>query len=245
MVEFMDAHPDTGVLGCRLRYPNGEVQLTAHGDTRWQDHLFQAVGLHLLLPRSPMFGHGDCTHLPLESDSLVSEVGYVAGAALMVPTSTLPSVGFLDERIRFTGEDWEWCRRYAAHGYRVMYFAGTQIIHYHGMSTIRYAGRDRNLVRWKSIMHMTATSHYVYRKLHPDATLRILLFSIAFRLHWLTRVVSHGVLRPLMRRRLERGVVRGFWDGATMTYRRLAERFLDLDAPPTQAMPSPPRTLRS
>ena len=231
MVEYLDRNQDVGVLGCRLRYPDRRVQLTAHGDIRWQDHLFHALFLNRIFPKTRTFGHVDCTYLDLETDDLAVEVDWVAGAGLMVRRSYMQRVGLLDEKILFTGEDWEWCRRFFITGYRIVYYTGAQIIHYHGVSTIRYEGPEANKVRERSVMYMTATTHYVFRKLHTTRFIKIIFFSLAYRLHWLSRGIVHGLLYLIRSksRRHNIGTIRGFFKGAFMTYKGLSQRFLAQD----------------
>lgn len=229
MVEYMDAHADVGVLGCRLVYPSGAVQMSAHGDPDWYDHLFHSLYLNRLMPKSCIFGNTDCTYLDFQAKDLAVEVGYVAGAALMVRTASLGEVGLFDEKIFLCAEDWEWCRRFARHGYRVFYYSGAEIVHYHGMSSIRSVSPNRDLVRQRSVLYLTASSHYVYRKLHAKQPFRILAFTFCFRLHWLSRLLGHGVLYLIGDSKANLGVIRGFFEGAVLPYRHLAVQYLNSD----------------
>ena len=55
MAHYMDLHPDVGVLGCRLRYPDRRVQMTAHADIDWYDHLFHSLYLNRIFPKNRIF----------------------------------------------------------------------------------------------------------------------------------------------------------------------------------------------
>lgn len=228
MVAFMDHYCNVGVMECRLRLPNGTVQHTAHEDLKWQDYLFASFFLNQLFPRSRIFGRINCTYLDYEADNLVFDVGWVAGAALMVRTESIAHVGLLDERIFTTCEDWEWCRRYYSSGYRVVYYTGAEIIHYHGMSTVRYVGTDRNKVRKYSILRMSAGTYYVFSKLHAGRSFKIFLFALAFRLYCFSRVIALGLRNLLYPRKADYGTFRGYLVSAIMSYKFLGKQYLRL-----------------
>lgn len=226
MVAFMDARPDVGVLGCRLRYPNRKIQPTAHEDYCWQDYLYSALFLHRLFPRSRVFGRMACTYVNYEADDLAFETGFVAGAALMVRSAHLKEVGLLDERVFTFAEDWEWCRRFANHGYKIVYYTGAEIIHYHGLSSFYYSGKDSDKVRERSILRWTAAAFYVFRKLHPYASSDVMLFDFAFRLRCLSRTLAFG-LRCLLRPRIgDYGMFRGYLACIFVSYQFLRQKYL-------------------
>ncbi|MHB0877604.1 MAG: glycosyltransferase family 2 protein [Anaerolineae bacterium] len=226
MVLFMDGHPGVGVLGCRLRYPDGTAQHTAHEDQTWQDYFYAALFLHRLLPRSRRFGRINSTWLDYEADDLAVPTGWVAGAALMVRTSQLSEVGLLDERLFAFSEDWEWCRRHAAHGNEVVFYTGAEIVHLHGMSSARYVGPRSSEVRRRTILRMAAGAQYVYRKLHPHASLDTALFDASFRLFCLSRVVALGLGSLLRLCRADRGTLEGYLISVLMSYGSLRKHYL-------------------
>lgn len=226
MVNFMDNNEDVGVLGCRLRLPNGVVQHSAHEDFVWQDYLYSAFFLHKLFPRSRKFGRINCTYLNYNQDNLIADVGWVAGTGLMIRTDTLKKVGLLDEKIITTGEDWEWCRRFAKNGYRVVYFTKAEIIHYHGVSTINYEGSDRKFIRKKSVMRMIASAHYVFRKLNAKNPVCMFLYNLTFRLHCLSRAILFGLRNVLNPKSSDPGSFLGYLSGIFASYKLLCNQYL-------------------
>ena len=226
MVEFMDNNQDVGVLGCRLRLPNGVVQHSAHEDVCWQDYLYNAFLLHRLFSKSKIFGRINCTYINYNEDNLVVDTGWVAGAGLMVRTSSIKKVGLLDERIITTGEDWEWCRRFANHGYRIVYYTGPEIIHFHGVSTINYVGKDRYKIRKKSIMRAIAASHYVFRKLNVEKPANVFLFNLSFRIYCLSRALVFGLRNIIKPKSADYGSFLGYLIGVFINYRSLCKHHL-------------------
>lgn len=226
MVAFMDGHSDIGVLGCRLRFPNGAVQYSAHADVCWWDYLFAAFCLHRLFPRSRLLGRINCTYLDYDNNNLAVDVGYVVGAALMVRVNDLGKVGLLDERIIISSDDLEWCRRFAAHGYRIVYYTGAEIVHYLGMGTYRYVGAERDAIRELSVLRILTSTRYVYRKLHGREPLGLLLFNFSHRLFCLSRVLTHGLQNLIFPKKADWGTFRGFWRSVWLPYKVMARRYL-------------------
>jgi GT2 family glycosyltransferase len=230
MVAFMDDNIDIGVLGCRLRLTCGTVQKTAYEDVSFWDYLFSAFYLHRIMPHSRIFGRSKSSYLDYEANNLVIDTGWVVGAALMVRTALINKIGLLDEKIVTFGEDWEWCRRFAAKGYRVVYYSGAEIIHYLGASSINYMGKDRDRIRKRSIMHATAGTHYVYRKLHKDGYCKIALFSLAFRIHCFSRVIALGLLNIIQPDRADYGSFRGYLESVFISYKSICKKYLRFES---------------
>ena len=100
-----------GILGCRLRYPDGRVQ-HAGG---WVN------------PR------GEGAHFrddpPSDANGL-TDVAFVTGACLAITRACLEEIGPLDEGFgRAYFEDVDWCYRARRAGYRVVYFGQAELIH--------------------------------------------------------------------------------------------------------------------
>ena len=133
MIAFCEAHPDTGLLGCKILNPDGSLQLACRRSfpTPWVAFT-RLSGLSRLFPNSRLFGRYNLTYLdPDES----YEVEAVSGSMMMVRAEVLDDVGYLDESFFMYGEDLDWCYRIRAGGWKVRYFAGTQIIHFKGESS--------------------------------------------------------------------------------------------------------------
>jgi hypothetical protein len=67
------------------------------------------------------------------------DVDWLMGSALMTSRKAIEKVGLMDSRFKMYMEDTDWCRRFWEKGYRVVYFPGSQMYHYHGRGS---AGRS-------------------------------------------------------------------------------------------------------
>ena len=98
--------------------------------------------------------------------------GYLQGACLLIPRSTLETVGLLDETFHFFCEDADYSLRVRAAGLRLAVAEGTRILHY-GSSTIGTTGRLQSawyressvvfLRKWRSFPLARALGPFLFR----------------------------------------------------------------------------------
>lgn len=133
--EFMHAHPDTGMMSCKVLNPDGTLQLACRRSfpTPWVAFT-KLTGLSALFPGSKIFGRYNLTYLPEDE---TNEVEAISGSFMIVRREALAQVGLLDEDFFMYGEDLDWCYRMRAAGWQIHYFPGTQIVHFKGESSRR------------------------------------------------------------------------------------------------------------
>ena len=142
------AEPSIGVLGCRMIFPDGALQYTAR---RFRSIGWELLDLFRFLPY--MLPYKKRANLMLGKYFRHDEdkdCDWVNGAFFFLPVSLiqeLPAMK-LDERFFMYGEDQLWCEQARAHGYRILFFAGTTIIHINSGST----SRDKQLQLRKTMM---------------------------------------------------------------------------------------------
>ena len=141
MVAFMEAHPETGAVGCRILNPDGTFAPESRRAFPTPSTAFYRVsGLSRLFPRSPRFGRYNMTFLPRDE---VCEVDALSGSCMMVrreaiwgtPEGDRRGAGLFDESFFMYGEDLDWCYRIQQAGWTIHYTPTTQIVHYKGEST--------------------------------------------------------------------------------------------------------------
>jgi GT2 family glycosyltransferase/glycosyltransferase involved in cell wall biosynthesis len=134
-VSELDADPRVGVVGCRLVYPDGRIQFEgARRAYRVRHLLWEALYLHALFPRSPMFAHqlmGDDDHLG------VGDVEAVSGAFLMTPRRVALQLGGLPDDLFMYHEDLAYCIRARGAGLRVVYRGDVETVHHGAASSSR------------------------------------------------------------------------------------------------------------
>ena len=131
LVAFADEHPEAAVVGPRLSNPDGSLQRSVRGfPTLWRlatEYLF----LRKLAPRSQFlngFYAGGFEH------DEVREAEFLMGACLLVRREAVEQVGPLDESFFLFSEETDWCYRFVAAGWKVLFFPGAECVHVGGGS---------------------------------------------------------------------------------------------------------------
>ena len=151
MVRFMDGHPDAGIAGARLVYPDGTLQPSCRTFYTLPVVLLRRTFLGKLFPNSSIVRD----HLMLDWDHESSRpVDWVIGASMMVRREAYERVGGMDERFFLYLEDVDWCSRMQKHGYRVYYVADAEMKHHHRRESARLLP-DRKLMA-----HLFSTFRY-------------------------------------------------------------------------------------
>jgi GT2 family glycosyltransferase len=131
MVAFMDAHPDAGVAGCRLYYPNGKLQPSCSSFPSLSTEFYLLTSLDRLLARSPIFGRYWMTCRDFNS---VREVDVVMGAFMIVRRQAIEKAGLLDETFFMYSEEVDWCYRIRRNGWKIYYVPHAEATHIWGGS---------------------------------------------------------------------------------------------------------------
>ncbi len=155
-LKYLNEHREVGMVGCKILNPDGSLQLSCRRSfpTPWVAFT-KVIGLSSLFPKSRLFGRYNLTFLNSEE---TAEVEAISGSFMMVRRETIDQVGFLDERFFMYGEDLDWCYRIWQSKWKIVYFPGTQIIHYKGRSA-EEAPFD-NLRVFYNAMHLFVQKHF-------------------------------------------------------------------------------------
>ncbi len=176
IVDFMESHPDVGIGGCYLYYPDGRSQPSFYRFTTLTNALGRAWLLHFLLPRNSLTA-------PFFTDYLTPRrpVQRVCGGAMVVRREVVDQVGRFDESFFLYSEDEELCLRAAKEGWGIAPVPHTQVIHHHDQS-------GKKNIR-QAIYSSYRSQLLLYRKYHPlykTVLLRLIQFiGLAVRsLYW-------------------------------------------------------------
>jgi len=140
-LDYIEKNKDVAILGCKITYPNGEIQtsnnafpnlLTEFIHTSGLARVFsnpkarKALGKHL----GRILGRTINEYLRVYWDSdQVRSVDWVTGACMLVRREALEEVGLLDEHFFMYYEDTDWCLRMTKKGWKIVYFPDMNVVH--------------------------------------------------------------------------------------------------------------------
>lgn len=150
-VKYMDAHPEVGIMGCKVLLPDGKLHEAA------RRRFPNPVNAFLRLFGLRKFSSYNYRNIPVDQEM---EVDSVVGAFLLIRRAAIDKIGLLDEEFFMYGEDLDWCWRVKEAEFKVMYYPGAEITHYLYGSSKAVAFRS---VRWAH-----AAMKIFYRKHYAD-----------------------------------------------------------------------------
>lgn len=148
LVRFLDEHPDVGVVGPSLVFPDQRPQPSCGpGPNTWTEILSKTM-LHRLLPG-----------LRTKAPAATCRVDWVTGAALCVRRDLALALGGLDEAMFMFYEDLDLCARVREAGSKVFFVATHPIVH--------IGGATRRYVEAESLVQSYLSSEHFFSKHGP------------------------------------------------------------------------------
>lgn len=181
MVLFMEQHPEIGMLGPQIIDSNGNLQRSCMGFPTLWNTFCRAVALDTIFPKVKIFGKYLMT--PWQHNT-IRDVDVINGCFWMVRHETLWRVGLLDERFFIYAEDKDWCKRFWAAGWKVVYFPNARAVHYGGASS------SQAPIRFYIEMHRANLQYW--KKHHARPTQ--IGFLIIMVLHHIIRLIGELIL---------------------------------------------------
>jgi O-antigen biosynthesis protein len=156
MVDFMRAHPEAGLAGCKLLNGDGSFQLSCRRGfpTPWASFT-KLFGLAGLFPSSKLFARYNLTYLPVDA---TYEVDALGGAFMMLSRQAYEATNAFDESFFMYGEDLDLCYRAKQAGFKIFYVHSTATVHFKGESTRRSALNEVKV--FYEAMHVFVKKHY-------------------------------------------------------------------------------------
>jgi exopolysaccharide biosynthesis polyprenyl glycosylphosphotransferase len=152
LLSFMENHPDCGVSGPKLSYPDGKLQYSCRTYQTFKTILFRRTILGNIFPGSKVLRD----HLMLDWDHCQErEVDWLQGSALMVRRSSINQTGPMDERYFLYFEDVDLCYRMKNGGWKVRYVPQAEVIHYY-----RRASYGKSIFNRDLLVHLTSMLRY-------------------------------------------------------------------------------------
>jgi hypothetical protein len=130
-VEMMDKHPKAGLGGGELLTPEGVRQVSARRFPCLWDEFFKLSGLAFRFTKNSYFGR---LMRGAEDPTLASEVDWLTGAFVFIPSAVFKKLGGFDERFFMYFEEVDLCKRMRASGLTIQYWPHVKCLHLGGAS---------------------------------------------------------------------------------------------------------------
>ncbi|NJK40822.1 MAG: glycosyltransferase family 2 protein [Acaryochloridaceae cyanobacterium SU_2_1] len=162
LIQFMDTHPQVGMCGAQLLFPDGSIQPSPRRFPTPGSTLARRTPLRLFLRQSALNQH----HLMQDLDhSQTQAVDWLLGACMFIRREVLATVGPLDEGYFLYVEDIDWARRMQSSGWQIYYVPTAQIVHHH------IAVSDKKLWSRYTWLHSQSMIRYARKYLLPKLPL--------------------------------------------------------------------------
>jgi len=133
--DYLLTHPEVGIAGARVCWPDGALNSGPHATPSPLGELASASRVGRLKQRFGRAAHD------LESPAV--DCDWVSGAAFCVRREVFETVGLLDEGYFLYFEEVDFCVRAKRAGWRVIYLRDAQVTHHEGQATGIHDGRRK------------------------------------------------------------------------------------------------------
>jgi GT2 family glycosyltransferase len=141
LVGTLDADPELGATGPRLRYPSGEVQPSRRRFPTVATLFLESTQLQRFWPDNAVLRRYYVQDRPGDAPQ---DVDWLVGACLCLRAAAVRQVGFFDERFFMYSEEIDLCQRLRAAGWRIRYVPTAEVGHLEGGSSrADLAARDQ------------------------------------------------------------------------------------------------------
>jgi len=133
LMEYMDAHPEVGLVSPLILNQDGSVQRSCYPHRTYRGEFLSALGLNGFIERLVRAEGGNAVGRPDADGAASAQV--MIGCFWLVRRDALDEVGLLDEGLFFYGDDFDWCGRFAKSGWQVKQQQRARAVHLGGGSS--------------------------------------------------------------------------------------------------------------
>jgi GT2 family glycosyltransferase len=178
LIQFMETHPEVGLCGPLLTYPDGTHQSSRRRFPTLSVLFLESTWLEKYAPRRILRHY----YQQDIADTITQQVDWVTGSAMMIRHEVWKQVGGLDEGFFMYSEELDWCRRIKASGWHIMYVPQAKVIHHEGKSSEqviaeRHIYFQTSKIRYCRLYHSSFTAFVLHHWLRLQYICQILLES--------------------------------------------------------------------
>ena len=172
MFDFIEQHPEAGLVTCKLFEGNGQVQKNCRSFplTPFDTMFSRASLMTKLFPNNSISQRVTLSDWNYDSRR---QVDWVSGACMLIRREVLDRVGVFDDNYFMYWEDTDLCKRIRDAGWQIWFLPEPQIMHFTGKGGGKRSLKLRLFMMFA--MHRSAyyyfLKHYYHNIFHPMAVL--------------------------------------------------------------------------
>jgi GT2 family glycosyltransferase len=128
LFNFMESHPDVGVVGPKILYPNERLHPSCWKFMTLTVAILDAFQITLYFPGNSFSKR---YHYDYWKHNYIREVDWITGAAFMTRRDIYQKLNMLDEQFFIYSEDMDYCFKAWKAGYKVLFNPNAIVIHHH------------------------------------------------------------------------------------------------------------------
>jgi len=128
-LSFADAHPEAGVVGCQVWENSETIQMTCFRFPSVFNLFLSAFWLNKIFKHNRILGREWMLWWGRDSER---EVDVISGSFMFVRRKAIDEAGLMDEDYFLYYEETDWCYRFANAGWKILFWPGAKILHWHG-----------------------------------------------------------------------------------------------------------------
>lgn len=161
LYDFMEQHPKVGMIGPKMLYPDGSLQLSCYRFPSFWQPFFSRTKLGAK-------GWGkkinDAATMKEFSHERTQPVDWVMGSAMFARSKALDTVGLFDDSFFMYYEDSDLCRRFWEVGWPVYYVHDIVLQHVHGRGSAKVPGILKALYKNRlARVHLISWLKYMWK----------------------------------------------------------------------------------
>ncbi len=129
LIDFLEKHPDAGIAGGRLEFPNGEPQTAAFRFPSLMGEIEDTIRI------GPVCRALERFRVPIVPRTVNHRCDWVNGASMMIRREVFENVGLMDDQFFLYFEETDFCRRVKEAGYSIWHVPASRVVHLEGQST--------------------------------------------------------------------------------------------------------------
>lgn len=188
MLKAMADYPQAAIAGCLIRNPDGTEQAGCRRavPTPWRTFV-RVLKLNKLFPHHPRFRTFLLNQEPLPDKPVFVEA--ISGAFMLARREAVEQIGMLDEGYFLHCDDLDWCMRFRAAGWQILFVPDVEVVHYKGTPS-----QSRPIfVEWHKHRGMVRFYRKFFRHQYPGVLMW--LVAVAVWLRFAAVVGCHGAMR--------------------------------------------------